>query len=161
MKGNGARAGVFVLFLKATSSHPHKAWAFCGLGNLFLGGHSTASLFFPQQRGALSVNGLFTGVWEERAFSGHSSCAFFECQPRRTHKGWVLSLHSGSRGWWLCMARRHHVPGEGGCRRQPEQKSLCNGKGGRWSLLGSIWRACSTQAGHVAVLCPSDLSILS
>lgn len=73
MKGNGARAGAFVLFLKATSSHPHKAWAFCGLGNLFLGGHSTASLFFPQQRGALSVNGRFTGVWEEHAFSGHSS----------------------------------------------------------------------------------------
>lgn len=41
---NGLGAGVFILYPKAITSQPHKAWAFYRLGNPFLRGHSTASL---------------------------------------------------------------------------------------------------------------------
>lgn len=66
-------------------------------------------------------------------------------------QSWVLSPHSVCRGWWLCMARRYHVPGEGGCRRQQDQKPFCRLKEGVQSLPDSFWRTGSIRAGYSCI----------
>lgn len=112
VRGNGVRAGVFVLFLKATSSQPHKAWAFYRSRTLFLRGHSTAPLS-SQDKGECSLLVDFSPrVSEEYAFSGHSSCAAFECQPgKRTKAGCcpcILGAGGGDSAWHggtTCLGR--------------------------------------------------------
>lgn len=42
------------------------------------------------------------------------------------------------------------MPGEGGCRRQHDQKSHCRVREGAQSLPGSIWGSFSTRVGHIA-----------
>lgn len=70
VRSNGVRAGVFVLFLKATSSQSHKAWAFYRSRTLLLRGQSTAALS-SQDKGECSVLMDFSPrVSEEYAFSG-------------------------------------------------------------------------------------------
>lgn len=49
------------------------------------------------------------------------------------------------------MARRHHVPGEGGCRRQQDQKPFRGVKEGVQSLPDSFWRTGSIRPGYSCV----------
>lgn len=107
--------------------------------------HSTAPLCSQDKGECSPLMDFSPRASEEYAFSGHSSRAAFECQPGKCTKAGCCPCILGAGGGDSAWHGGTTCPGEGGCRRQHDQESLCRVREGVQSLPGSIWGPFSTQ----------------